>query len=64
MQNLGADQGYSAAQLGAAIVRELTGWILAQTTRRSDPAAAAAPDGMQDALQDLGQSILNSLHAN
>ena len=58
MENVGGDKGYSITELGIIVTRELTGHVLAQAAKRS------LTDMVEDAVKDLGNSILESLNKN
>ena len=58
MENVGGDKGYSITELGIVVTRELTGHVLAQSAKRS------LTDMVEDAVKDLGNSILESLNNN
>ena len=58
MENVGGDKGYSITELGIVVTRELTGHVLAQAAKRS------LTDMVEDAVKDLGNSILESLNKN
>ena len=56
LENLGGEEGLSSYGLGVVVVTELTGEVLAQAAKRS------LTDVVEDAVKDLGQSILESLN--
>ena len=58
MENVGGEKGYSTTELGIVVTRELTGHVLAQAAKRS------LTDMVEDAVKDLGNSILESLNNN
>jgi len=58
MENVGGEKGYSTTELGIVVARELTKQVLAQAAKRS------LTDMVEDAVKDLGNSILESLNKN
>ena len=58
MENVGGEKGYSTTELGIVVASELTKQVLAQAAKRS------LTDMVEDAVKDLGNSILESLNKN
>ena len=58
MENVGGEKGYSTTELGIVVAGELTKQVLAQAAKRS------LTDMVEDAVKDLGNSILESLNKN